>query len=164
LAEIVREYYVNPIINDALDKGAYVSYSCFDEIPFTDYALARKALKKYPYQQYSNMYLFEMIEAMCEVWDVPTATSEFKKPYKINTPVLIYSGELDPVTPVELAKPVIQNARVSWQKQWPDIAHGVMFSSDCADLTAQEFLNAPESDPFIHECSDEQSKYQFVVR
>lgn len=164
LTEMVRDYYVREIILDTLDVGAYASYSCFDEIPFIDYAAARSAISKYPFQHYSNVYYIASMQAMCEAWNVPKAEASFKEPYKIDTPVLIYSGELDPVTPAEFAKPVVENARVSWVLEWPNIAHGVMFVSDCADWTAQAFLNDPESDPFIYECSDEIAKFIFEIR
>lgn len=164
LTELVRDYYVNEIVVDSLDEGAYASYVCFDEIPFTDFSAARESLKKYPFQHYSNSLAFFMVEAMCETWDVPVAKADFKEKYKIHTPVLIYSGELDPVTPAELAKAVVEVASVSWDMEWPNISHGVMFSSDCADWTAQAFLNNPESDPFIYECSDEKKKFIFEVR
>lgn len=164
LTELVRDYYVNEIVIDSLDEGAYASYACFDEIPFNDFTAARNSLKKYPFQHYSNNLAFVYVEAMCEAWDVPAATAELKEKYDINTPVLIYSGELDPVTPAELAKPVVETARVSWELEWPNIAHGVMFASDCADWTAQEFLNQPQSDPFVYECSDERAKFKFEVR
>jgi len=164
LTELVRDYYVNEIVIDSLDEGAYASYSCFDEIPFTDFTAARDSLKKYPFQHYSNKFAFAMSEAMCEVWDVPVAVATFKEKYSVNAPVLIYSGELDPVTPAELAKYVVESARKSWAMEWPSIAHGVMYASDCADWTAQAFLNDPESDPFIYECSDEKTKFKFEVR
>ena len=164
LTEMVREYYVNSIVIDPVDVGAYASYACFDDIPFTDYSAARNALIKYPLQQYSNKYIVEVIKSMCEVWDVPAVTADFKDIYKIETPILIYSGELDPVTPAELAKPVIDNASISWDMVWPNVAHGVMFLSDCADWTAEVFLSAPESDPFVYECSDEPRKLDFVIR
>ncbi len=164
LTEMVRDYYVNDIVIDSLDEGAYASYSCFDEIPFTDFDIARNALKKYPFQYYSNKYVFDISQAMCEVWDVPVATAEFKESYKINAPVLIYSGELDPVTPAELAKTVIENARVSWDFEWPGIAHAVMLVSQCADWTAHAFLSAPESDPFVYECANKKPKFKFETR
>lgn len=164
LTELVRDYYINEIVINSQDEGAYASYSCFDEIPFNDFTAARDSLNKYPYQHYSNKFVFAISEAICEAWEVPVATAEFKNKYNINAPVLIYSGELDPVTPAELAEPVIENARKSWDLEWPNIAHGVMYSSDCADWTAQAFLNDPESYPFIYECSDEKAKFNFEVR
>lgn len=164
LTQLVREYYVNELSVNSLDVGAYASYACFDQIPFTDYTEARSELDKYPFQHYSNALILVAIETMCDVWAVPLAPSDFKEPYKINTPVLVYSGELDPVTPSEMAKPVVENARKAWQKVWSNISHGVMYSSQCADWTAQAFLGDPESDPFIYECSDYKSRFIFDVR
>ncbi|MBE9568717.1 MAG: alpha/beta fold hydrolase [Proteobacteria bacterium] len=164
LSEMIRDYYVNDIVINPMDAGAYASYSCFDEIPFTDFDFAKNELKKYPFQHYTNEYVFEIIKTMCDVWGVPEADGEFKMPYEIKTPVLVYSGELDPVTPAELARVVLDNASVSWHKVWPNIGHGVMYSSNCADLTAQAFLDNPESDPFVYECSDKKPEFDFVLR
>ena len=44
---MVREYYVRSIVIDPVDAGAYASYACFDDLPFTDYPAARNAIKKY---------------------------------------------------------------------------------------------------------------------
>ena len=164
LSEMVRDYYVKDIVNSPVDAGAFTSYACFDDLPFTDYSAARSAIKKYPLQQYSNKYIIEVIKSMCKTWDVPAVTADFRETYKIETPVLIYSGELDPVTPAELAKPVIDNARISWDMEWPNIAHGVMRLSDCADWTAKEFLDDPESNPDVYECFDEPQKLNFEIR
>ena len=153
LSELIREYYITEISIDSIDEGAYASYSCFDEIPFVDFTAARKELKKYPFQHYSNELVFDHMEVMCEVWNVPPAAADFRKPYRIKTPLLIYSGELDPVTPAELARPVIDNARRWWAAVWPDISHSVMSYSECADSTAAVFLSDPESDPFILGCA-----------
>lgn len=164
LSELVRDYYVNTIVIDPLDDGAYASYACFDDIPFADFTAAKNELKKYPFQHHSNKYVFEVVKAICEVWDVPVVAAGFKDRYKIDTPILIYSGKLDPVTPAEFASPVIDNARKSWDKAWPNVAHGVMFVSECADWTAAAFLDDPESDPFIYECSDKEEKFKFELR
>ena len=163
LTELVRDYYVNGIVDD-LDIGAYASYTCFDDIPFADMAAAREQLNAYPFQHFSSERTFDYAELMCEVWDVPAAPADFKAGYRIDTPVLIYSGELDPITPAELAKPVMDNARTSWEKVWPGISHGVMVSSTCADYTAEAFLKNPESDPFIYECAGEKSDFEFILR
>ncbi|PCH58875.1 MAG: hypothetical protein COC14_00145 [Burkholderiaceae bacterium] len=164
LTEMVRVYYVNSIVIDPVDAGAYASYACFDDLPFADYPAARKAIKKYPFQHYSNKYFVEAIKTICEVWDVPVVSVGFKEPYKIDTPVLIYSGELDPATPAALAKPVIDSATISWEMVWPNVAHGVMFASKCADWVAEAFLGDPESDPNVYECFDKPNKLDFVIR
>lgn len=164
LTEMVREYYVNGIIIDPLDVGAYASYACFDDHPFTDYQAVRREIESYPFQHYSNDYAIAVLKSMCDIWNVPGASADFKESYRIKTPVLIYSGELDPITPARLARPVIDNADIAWNMEWPNVGHGVMLVSDCADWTAATFLDDPESDPFTYECSDEPNKLEFKTR
>lgn len=153
LASLVGEFYVDAVSVSFFDEGAYASYACYDEIPFVDFGQARSELMKYPFQSYSNAKVFDHMEAMCEVWDVPAASADLKRSYTIETPLLIYAGELDPVTPAEMAGPVIANARLWWGKVWPDASHDVIYSSECADLTAEIFLREPKSNPFILECA-----------
>jgi len=160
LAKLVGENYVAAVSNDNFYVGAYASYACYDEIPFVDFKEARSELMKYPFQQYSNAKVFDHMQAMCEVWDVPAAPAELKKPYKIDTPLLIYAGELDPVTPAEMATPIIENARRWWAKVWPDNSHEVIHHSECADLTAGVFLRDPESNPFVLECDRNRSGFE----
>ena len=152
LARLVSEFYVDELPASLVNEGAYASYACYEEIPFVDFDIARSELTKYPFQHYTNARLFDHMETMCAVWDVPAATVDLKQPYKIETPLLIYAGELDPVTPPEMARPVIANARRWWGKVWPDNTHEVIHHSECADLTARIFLAEPERNPFVHEC------------
>lgn len=153
LATLISEYYIAEVSVDSIDEGAYASYACFDEIPFVDFTAAREELAKYPFQHYSNELVFDHIETMCEVWNIAAAPAEFRQTYNIDTPLLVYAGELDPVTPIELARPVIDNARRWWAAVWPDISHSVMSYSACSDRVAATFLRDPESDPFIHACA-----------
>ena len=153
LAEFVGEFYVDEITTSIVDEGAYASYACYEEIPFVDFALARSELEKYPFQHYSNAKVFDHMEAMCEVWNVPAAPVELKRPYRIETPLLIYAGELDPVTPVEMARPLIVSASTWWGKVWPDNSHEVIHFSECADRTAAVFLHTPKANPFILACA-----------
>ena len=152
LEELVGDYYVADISISYIDEGAYASYACYDEIPFVDFSVARSELMKYPFQHYSNAKVFDHMEAMCEAWDVPAATAGFKQTYQIDTPLLIYSGELDPVTPSELARPVVENARTWWGKVWPNSSHEVIHQVECADWAAAMFLRDPATNPFTHKC------------
>ena len=162
LAKFVSDFYVDEISASVVNEGAYASYACYEEIPFVDFEHARSELMKYPFQHYSNTKVFDHMEAMCEVWDVPAATAELKQVYNIETPLLIYAGELDPVTPVEMARPVIENARTWWGKVWPDNSHEVIHFSECADRSAAVFLHAPKTNPFILACAG--NRHGFMSR
>ena len=155
LEKLVGDYYVTDISDSFIDEGAYASYACYDEIPFVDFSVARNELMKYPFQHYSNAKVFDHMQVMCEVWDVPAANVGFKVVYHIDTPLLIYSGELDPVTPAELARPVVENASIWWGKVWPDSSHEVMHQLECADRVAAIFLRDPVSNPFIYKCASD---------
>ncbi len=160
LAQFVGDFYVDEITVSVVDEGAYASYACFEEIPFVDFERARSELMKYPFQHYSNAKVFDHMEAMCDVWDVPAASADLKQPHRVETPLLIYAGELDPVTPAEMARPLIANARRWWGKIWPDNSHEVIHFSECADLTASVFLHAPESNPFILPCARDRPAFR----
>ena len=153
LKKLVDDFYVSDISASFMDQGAYASYACYDEIPFVDFSVARDELMKYPFQHYSNAKVFDHMQVMCEVWDVPAANVVFKQTYHIDTPLLIYSGELDPVTPAELARPVVENAGIWWGKVWPDSSHEVIHQLECADRVAAVFLRNPVSNPFIYKCA-----------
>jgi pimeloyl-ACP methyl ester carboxylesterase len=155
LKKLIGDFYVTDISTGYIDEGAYASYACYDEIPFVDFSVARNELMKYPFQYYSNAKVFDHMQVMCEVWDVPAANAGFKDIYRIHTPLLIYSGELDPVTPAELARPVVENASIWWGKVWPDSSHEVMHQLECADRVAAVFLRDPVSNPFIYKCASD---------
>lgn len=161
LAEIIRDYYVRDIMIDPLDVGAYASYACFDDYPFTNFKATKAEIKSYPLQHYSNRLVAVLLKTMCESWDVPAVSADFKSPYHITTPVLIYSGELDPITPAKLASPVIEHADTVWETVWPNLSHGVMLFSDCADWTAATFLENPSRDPFIYDCVNAKNPLDF---
>ena len=55
-----------------------------------------------------------LLQAQCEVWPVPRAPAAFKQPVDADLPVLLLSGEYDPVTPpayAERALATLGNAR-----------------------------------------------------
>lgn len=55
-----------------------------------------------------------LLRAQCEVWPVPRAPAAFKQPVDSDLPVLLLSGEYDPVTPpayAERALATLSNAR-----------------------------------------------------
>jgi pimeloyl-ACP methyl ester carboxylesterase len=56
----------------------------------------------------------EALEAICSVWPAGVLDPEFKAPLATDTPVLLLSGDADPVTPphfAELAAVALGNAR-----------------------------------------------------
>lgn len=79
-------------LGEQLAHGMELSVSCTEDAPF----LRRRAEDA---QTVLGGDLGDLIAAQCSVWPRGTLPADFKAPVKSDKPVLILSGELDPVTP-----------------------------------------------------------------
>ena len=84
-----------------------------------------------------------------------------KEEKEITTPMLLLSGEFDPVTPFSWATELKSHGKTAWSKEWKGISHVVSWSSDCSGEVARDFLEAPYLDPFIADCVNDESEFRF---
>ncbi len=87
----------------------------------------------------------------CPVWRVGAAAPSFHDPVRSNVPVLILSGEYDPITPPAWAKAAAATLPRGVVIQFPGIGHGIIASHRCADQLAVRFLEDPSRPPY-HDC------------
>jgi hypothetical protein len=84
---------------------------CTEDAPFYDAeSVSREALES----TYIGPMQVEALEAICSVWPAGVLDPEFKAPLATDIPVLLLSGDADPVTPphfAELAAVALGNAR-----------------------------------------------------
>lgn len=154
VTRLLQEEYVDFLTLYPLDSGAYASYQCYDEFPFNDIELATDEAVKYPLQDHMNVPWLLSEEAMCKVWDAREKDPIETAPVSSDVPVLLYSGDLDPVTPPVWAREALRFLPNGRHKIWHGIGHGVVFVSECADKIAAAFLERPLEDPFQLPCSD----------
>jgi pimeloyl-ACP methyl ester carboxylesterase len=85
---------------DALSLGMHNSVVCTEDVPFYD-----KATIDYPGLEASYMGAFQLdaLEAICSVWPEGSIDDEFKAPLATDLPVLLLSGDADPITPPRYA-------------------------------------------------------------
>lgn len=132
-------------------EGMYYSAICAEDAPFerADDVLAADAqlppriaaaLRKTSMQTLDD----------CRVWDVPAADASKKLPVVSDIPTLLFSGAYDPITPPAWAEAAAQYLSASWQFVFPDIGHGALGNSDCADQLALSFLSQPTAEPNSH--------------
>ena len=156
LGDLVRENYIRVLAVDPFDEGAYASYNCHDEIPYNDIGKALAEAERYPIQHHMNIPWILVEKAACDAWDVPAGGSVQDQPVVSEVPTLLFSGELDPVTPADWALRTSRHLVNSRSIVWPNIAHSVVFVSECADRVAGAFLSNPLADPFVIGCVDEE--------
>ena len=87
-------------MSEALSIGMHNSVICTEDAPwFADENVARDELEA----TYIGPVQLEALEAICSVWPEGILDEEFKTPLATDIPVLLLSGEADPITPPEYA-------------------------------------------------------------
>jgi len=88
-------------MSDALALGMHNAVMCSEDAPFYDReTIDRDALEA----SYIGIVQLDAIEAMCSVWPAGPVDEDFRAPLATDIPVLLLSGEADPITPPEYAE------------------------------------------------------------
>jgi pimeloyl-ACP methyl ester carboxylesterase len=95
---------------DAMSLGMHNAVMCTEDVPFYD-----KSSIDYDGLATSYMGTFQLdaLEAICSIWPAGPIDDEFKVPLATDLPVLLLSGDSDPITPpryAELAAVDLENA------------------------------------------------------
>ena len=95
---------------DAMSLGMHNSVVCTEDVPFYD-----KSTIDYDglAASYMGAHQLDALEAICSVWPVGPIDDEFKVPLATDLPVLLLSGDSDPITPpryADLAAIDLENA------------------------------------------------------
>jgi len=85
---------------EALAMGMHNAIMCSEDVPFYDRdAIDFDALKA----SYIGIMQLDAIEAMCSLWPTGPVDPDFREPLATDVPVLLLSGEVDPITPPRYA-------------------------------------------------------------
>lgn len=96
------QYMVTMIaMMDAIAMGMHNSVMCTEDVPFYD-----KSMIDYEglAASYMGAFQLETMEAMCSIWPAGPVDDEFKAPLATGLPVLLLSGDMDPITPPRYAE------------------------------------------------------------
>ena len=87
-------------MSDALALGMHNSVMCSEDAPFyDDDAIDYEALEA----SYIGVVQLDAIETMCSVWPAGGVDEDFREPLDTAIPVLLLSGDADPITPPRYA-------------------------------------------------------------
>jgi pimeloyl-ACP methyl ester carboxylesterase len=87
-------------VADALAMGMHNAVMCSEDVPFYDHdTIDFDALEA----SYIGIMQLDAIEAMCSVWPTGPVDPGFREPLATDIPVLLLSGEVDPITPPRYA-------------------------------------------------------------
>jgi pimeloyl-ACP methyl ester carboxylesterase len=123
---------------DFIADGMYLSVTCAEDVPFIDQDEAAKANAGNPF---GNYRVVQQTRA-CSMWPHGKIPEDYQQPVSSDIPVLIFSGNIDPVTPPERGEEVASHLPNSGHVIISHGAHGIdgLTNVECLDKLMLEFL------------------------
>ncbi|MBZ9611446.1 alpha/beta fold hydrolase [Rheinheimera maricola] len=140
-----------------LSVGVNFAVVCGEDRPFwTAQSQAEFA------QSYLGQSWLQGAETSCNVWQVTPVAADYTAPLQTDTPVLLLSGGLDPVTPpgwAELAMAKMRNAR---HLVAPHATH-IVASQTCAPKLISQFINQQSTAELDERCLQQELRQAFLT-
>jgi pimeloyl-ACP methyl ester carboxylesterase len=153
---------IAPSIPDFIADGMYLSVTCAEDVPFINQEEAARLNAGNPF---GNYRVFQQTRA-CGMWPRGEIPPDFLQPVRSNAPVLIFSGNMDPVTLPKYGEAVARDLPNSRHIIIPEAGHGVDGLSDpgCIDRLAVEFLDAGDAKNLDASCVDRMAPPPFATK
>lgn len=88
-------------LNEQLAIGMHNAVVCTEDVPYIDEdAVDREALE----DSYIGAVMVETLETICSIWPAGVRDQDLDQPLAIDEPVLLLSGDADPITPPKYAE------------------------------------------------------------
>lgn len=135
--------------------GMHNSVICSEDAPWFPAA-------KVDEPAYLGTLTTELIGAMCAVWPTRELPPDLRAPVTSEVPVLLLSGEADPVTPPENGAEVARHLANARHLVAPGQGHGVAWRG-CAPELMAEFLEQQDPAGLDAGCLQELSAFPFFI-
>ena len=153
---------IGPSIPDFVADGMYLSVTCAEDVPFINPEEAARLTAGNPF---GNYRVFQQTRA-CSMWPRGEIPANFLEPVSSTAPVLIFSGNMDPVTPPKNVEEVARHLPNSRHVIIPEAAHGVDGLGDpgCIDRIALEFLDKGDATNLDISCVERMKPPPFATK
>lgn len=130
-------------LSSTLSYGMHNAVMCTEDAPFIG-AIDTNALE----QTYLGASQAESIVAICELWPKGVMDKDIKEPLTSDAPVLLLSGEFDPITPPSYGEEVAAGLSNSHHFVAPGQGHGVI-ARGCIPRLAALFIADADVTPVV---------------
>ena len=124
-------------LSKGLSVGMFFSVVCTEDVPFLD----RDHVSTWGEGTFVGPGFADDILRTCELWPKGEVPKSFREPVKSKAPVLLFSGELDPVTPPYWAEQARKTLPNSAHVVVPATGHGTLGNA-CVRRLFDQFLEA----------------------
>jgi pimeloyl-ACP methyl ester carboxylesterase len=129
---------------DDISHGMYFSIHCQEEAPFTDAQQMEAYIEQYPeFEVLADKSTLQL----CRSWKVPAASVMENQAVSSDIPVLVFSGEFDPITPPAYGQEAAKTLSKSFAIEVPRAGHGSSVTEDCPRSMVLAFLDDPTQKP-----------------
>ena len=129
----------------SFNEGMYYSVVCSEEIPLDSGKISFDGLK--PYVSRTAGIQSQYYQDVCKIWDVEALPPYVNQPVVSDKPVLLLSGQFDPITPPSFASLTAETLPNSYNIVDPYGSHGVAFDDECLNQIILAFLDDPSTEP-----------------
>jgi pimeloyl-ACP methyl ester carboxylesterase len=153
---------IAPSIPDFIADGMYLSVTCAEDVPFINQEEATRLNAGNPF---GNYRVFQQTRA-CGMWPRGEIPADFLEPVRSNAAVLIFSGNLDPITPPKYGQDVAKSLPNSRHVIIPEAAHEVsgLTNLGCIDRIALEFLDKGDAKNIDVSCVNGMARPPFATK
>lgn len=136
LAQAALRYRRNIVATGS--NGLYLSITCAEDLPW----IKLDAAERLAATTFLGDYRVRQQQAACALWPRAQIPADYSEPTRSSGPVLILTGELDPVTPPANGDGVARHLSNSLHIVVPDGAHGFfgLEGFDCIQRVNTEFV------------------------
>ena len=145
-------------INEALAMGLNFSVTCAEDLPY----ITDEMTKRETAGTLLRDYRVAAQKAVCENWPRGAVPADVHELVRSNVPVLLISGEWDPVTPPEFAESVAKTLPNSLHLVVPKGSHGG--AGRCTQDLIQEFYDRASVQGLNASCLKEYPKPVFMLK
>jgi pimeloyl-ACP methyl ester carboxylesterase len=132
---MVAMAFASEELSDILSNGMFLSVICSEDLPrITDEDRARMAADSFLGDMFKNRL------KPCEFWPRGDVSSDYYEPVESDAPVLILSGQLDPVTPPRWGEHIAEHLPNAKHIVVPGTGHGTL-GQGCISRLFSRFLD-----------------------
>ena len=153
---------ISSSIADFIADGMYLCVTCAEDVPFIDQAEAAKLNATNPF---GNYRVFQQTRA-CSLWPRGNIPAGYRDPVSSDIPVLIFSGNKDPITPPQRGDEVAKYLPNSRHIIVPAAGHGLDGLSDqaCVDRVIIDFMDKGNARDLDTTCVEQMAPPPFATK
>jgi pimeloyl-ACP methyl ester carboxylesterase len=131
-------------------NGLYLSVTCAEDLPW----VSADEVRQLAANTFLGDYRYRQQSEACALWPRAAISADYSQPVRSNVPVLIFTGEWDPVTPPANAAGVARHLSKSLNVVIPHGGHGFngLEGTDCIDRLQSEFVSKGTTEGLNTDC------------